>query len=282
VKLPSGLQWDITLNWAKNVNEVVELKDDIKNLELASLQGGITVNARVGEPYGTIQGTDYVYSDDGQRVVGESGYYLFTPTSDIVLGNINPDWTGGISNAVTFKNVSFSFLIDWQKGGSIFSLDQYYGQETGLYPETAYINDLGNPVRDPLIDNGDGTYGANSGGYICEGVLEDGSVNTIRIPGDDDYSFGYASYPNSEFVYDASFVKLREVVLTYSIPSKVIAKTFINKASLSFVGSNLWIIHKNLPYADPEAGLSNGNIQGWQSGVMPSTKNFGFSLNLQF
>ena len=282
VKLPSGLKWDVTLNWAKNRNKVVRLEGDIKNLEIASLQGGVTINARVGEPYGTIQGQDYVFDGNGNRVVGASGYYEFSTTSDIVLGNVNPDWTGGINNAISYKNIGLSFLIDWQKGGSIFSLDQYYGQETGLYPESDFINDLGNPVRDPLIDNGDGTYGAKSGGYICEGVLADGSKNTIRIPGDDDYSFGYSAFPNSEFVYDASYVKLREVVLTYSFPKNLIAKTFIDGASLSIVGSNLWIIHKNLPYADPESSQSAGNIQGWQSGVMPATRNYGFSLKVQF
>ena len=167
VKLPSGFQWDVTLNFAKNQNKVVKLEGDIKNLEIASLQGGVTINARVGEPYGTIQGQDYVYDANHNRVVGSNGYYLFSNTSDIVLGNVNPDYTGGINNALTYKNINLSFLIDWQKGGSIFSLDQYYGQETGLYPESDYINDLGNPVRDPLIDNGDGTYGANSGGYIA-------------------------------------------------------------------------------------------------------------------
>ena len=90
------------------------------------------------------------------------------------------------------------------------------------------------------------------------------------------------AFPNSEFVYDASYVKLREVVLTYNFPKNLIAKTFIDGASLSFVGSNLWIIHKNLPYADPESSQSAGNIQGWQSGVMPATRNYGFSLKVQF
>jgi TonB-linked SusC/RagA family outer membrane protein len=281
VQTASGFQWDITLNWSRNKNKVVKLEGDIKNLEIASLQGGVTINARVGEPYGTIQGQDYVYLNN-KRVVGPLGYYEFSPTSDIVLGNVNPDWTGGLNNAFSYKNISLSFLIDMQKGGSIFSLDQYYGQETGLYPESVFLNDLGNPVRDPLIDNGDGTYGAASGGYIMDGVQEDGSVNTIRIPGDDDYSFGYSAFPNSEFIYDASYIKLREVVLSYELPRALMAKTFIQSASLSFVGSNLWIIHKNLPYADPEASQSAGNIQGWQSGVMPSTRNFGFSLKLQF
>ena len=103
-----------------------------------------------------------------------------------------------------------------------------------------------------------------------------------RVEGNDYIAFGYYANPNKAFVYDASFVKLREVVVTYNFPTAWVSKASLAGASLSFVGSNLWIIDKNLPYADPEASQSSGNIQGWQSGVMPAIKNYGFSLKLQF
>jgi TonB-linked SusC/RagA family outer membrane protein len=286
----AGFQWDLTLNWAKNLNEVVSLKEGITNLQLGSLQGGITINARVGEPYGTIQGQDFVYLN-GNKVIKSNGYYQKTATSDIVLGDINPDWTGGILNSFSFKGLSLSFLVDIQQGGDIFSLDMWYGMGTGLYPETVFINDLGNPVRDRVIQltgptTADPTipytYDPKSGGVVLDGVLADGSVNKRRVAGNNSNLFGWATNPHRPFVYDASYVKLRETVLTYNLPRTLMAKTFINGASISFVGSNLWIIHKNLPYADPETGQSSGNIQGWQSGVMPTTRNFGLSLKLQF
>lgn len=274
--------WDIYLNWARNVNEVVELDSGLQNLQIAALQGGVTINARVGEPYGTIQGSDYIWQD-GQKVVGSNGYYIKSPTSDIVLGNVNPDFVAGINNKFSYKNWALSFLIDWQKGGSLFSLDLYYGLGTGLYEETDYINDLGNPVRDPLTDDG------TSGGLILDGVVNTGTeeepvweANTTRVPGSDYRVFGWSRNPNAAFIYDASYVKLREVVLSYSIPEKVMAKSFIKGATFSFVGSNLWIMMKNLPHADPEASQSSGNVQGWQSGVMPTTRNFGLTVNLQF
>jgi TonB-linked SusC/RagA family outer membrane protein len=277
----SGFQWDITMNWAKNLNEVVALKEGITNLQLGSLQGGITINARVGEPYGTIQGTDYVYLN-GKRVIASTGYYQISTTSDNIIGNINPDWTGGINNAFRYKNLSLSFLVDMQHGGDIFSLDMWYGLATGLYPETVFINDLGNPVRDPVGANAATGGNPQSGGVVLDGVLADGTVNKRRVEGGNYRLFGYARNPNVGYVYDASYVKLREATLTYNLPRTLMAKTFIDGASISFVGSNLWIIHKNLPYADPEAGQSAGNIQGWQSGVMPTTRNFGFNLKLQF
>lgn len=276
-----AFQWDLTLNWTRNRNEVVSLEQGIENLQLASLQGGVTINARVGQPYGSIQGTDYVYIN-GKREVGADGYYVQTPTSDVVIGNVNPDWKGGIQNVFSYKNVSLSFLIDIQQGGSIFSLDQYYGLATGIYPETVFTNDLGNPVRNPVIGTQATGYDPSSGGVILNGVLADGTVNTKRVEGNDYRLFGYYSNPNSAFVYDASFVKLREVVLTYNFPKELMAKASIAGASLSFVGSNLWIIHKNLPYADPEASQSSGNVQGWQSGTLPAVRNYGVSLKVQF
>lgn len=282
-----AFQWDATLNWTRNRNKVVALQEGIENLQIASLQGGLTINARVGEPYGAIQGTDYVYKD-GKKVVLSTGYYQTTTTSDIVIGNINPKWTAGLQNTFRYKDISLGFLLDMQQGGQIFSLDMYYGLATGLYPETDFTNDLGNPVRDPVIAIKDPATGAvtgydpKSGGVVLDGVLADGTPNKKRVPANDYRLFGYARNPNAAFIYDASFLKLREVVITYNFPKTLLQNTFIGGASLSFVGSNLWIIHKNLPYADPEASQSAGNIQGWQSGVMPSTRNYGFTLNLQF
>lgn len=286
----NNIRWDVNLNWAQNKSKVIKLFDEdgqkVTNLQLGSLQGGVTINAREGEPYGVIQGQDYVYADDGQKVVGSNGYYLKSPTSDNILGDINPDFNMGLNNALSFKNVTFSFLIDWQQGGSLFSLDQYYGRGTGLYEETDYTNDLGNPVRDPIVTNDDGSYASNSGGLILEGVVEneDGtySTNENRVSGGDYRVFGWSRNPNAAFIYDATYLKLREVVLTYNMPRKIMDKTFIHGASFSLVGGNLWIMYKDLPHADPEASQGAGNIQGWQAGVMPSLRTIGFNVKLQF
>jgi len=272
--------WDIVLNWSKNVNKVVSLADGIDNLQLGSFQGGVTVNARVGEAYGAITGSDYVY-EDGKRVVGAGGYYEISQSNDKIIGNITPDWNGGLTNTFAYKNWSLSFLIDWQQGGDVFSLDHWYGEGTGLYALTAENNDLGNPLRDPIVGT-PGNYAGNSGGILQEGVFTNGQTNNIRIDGDRYSAFGWARNPNKRYIYDASYVKLREVVLSYSLKMKKDNKSFIQGATFSFVGNNLWIIHKNLPDADPEAGASAGNLQGNQSGVMPTTRNFGININLNF
>lgn len=266
--------WNITANWAKNESEVLELAGGLENLTLASLQGGITINAAPGQPYGAIRGRDYVYDDNGNKIVNASGYYLRTSASNEIIGNTQPDWTGGVSNNLQYKNISLGFLIDVQKGGDIFSLDTWYGYATGLYDQTVGLNDLGNPIRNPL---------SQGGGIVLPGVNEAGDPNNTRV----DFStyanpYGYARDANAGHIYDASFVKLREASLTYNFSENTIGSLPINNASISLVGRNLWIIHKNIPYSDPEAGLSAGNIQGYQSGAYPAFREIGASVKFNF
>ena len=262
--------WKFNVNWSKNKNEVQSLYNGVDNLSLGTFQGGVSWNAEVGQPMGIMKGTDYVYVN-GERLVDENGYYVISD-SDQIIGNTQPDWVGGFTNTFTYKNLSLSFLIDVRKGGDVFSLDQYYGQGTGLYENTVGDNDLGNPKRNPISEGG---------GIINPGVKPDGSPNDKRI----EYNSGTTGYnklPNSEFVYDGSYVKLRELSLAYNIPSKMLEKTFFKDVTFTLTGSNLWIIHKNTPDSDPEAGLSSGNNQGFQSGVMPTTRDISFNIKLQF
>ena len=274
----NNFSWDITLNWSSNRNEVISLTEGIENLQLGSFQGGVTINAQVGQPYGVIKGSDFTYLD-GQRVVGANGRYVINSNSNNVIGNITPDWIGGIKNKFNYKNLSFSFLIDMQKGGDIFSLDRSYGLATGLYDETAALNDLGNPIRDPV------TSGADSGGIILPGVHADGTPNTTRAPGPQYFgnSFGYRRQPNRAFVYDASYIKLREVAISYDLPKRWTDKLSIDGLKLSIVGTNLWIIDKNLPDADPESGLGSGNLSaGYSVGSLPTTRNIGANITFKF
>lgn len=258
----ADFSWLVNVNWSRNRNEVISLFDGVDNLQLGSFQGGVTINATVGEPYGTIQGTDYVYLN-GERVVGTNGYYLKTSTADNVIGNVNPDFIMGLGNTFTYKNWRLNTLIDWKQGGDLFSLDLYYGLATGLYEETA---------EDGYRENG----------VILDGVQADGSTNDVLASTSNFGTQGYRRNPNAAFVYDASYVKLREVSLTYTFPAQAMENSVFAGASFGLVGNNLWIISKNLPHADPEAGTTSGNLQGWQSGVLPTTRNFGFNLTLQF
>jgi len=265
--------WDVFVNWSKNENTVVSLAPGIETLSIGGFQG-IGIVGKPGHPYGDIVGRDYVYKD-GQRVTS-NGIYVMTSTNNNVIGNITPDWLGGIRNKFTYKQVSFGFLIDIQHGGDLYSLDQAYGQHTGLYQSTAGNNELGNPVRNTI---------ANGGGVILPGVNSDGTPNTTRTPRPEVAGsiYGYKVRPESEFIYDASYVKLREVNLTYTFPTKFVSKMDLTDLRVSLIGSNLWIIDKNLPDADPESGVSSGNLSsGYSGGSLPSTRNIGFNLTMKF
>ncbi|WP_237274574.1 SusC/RagA family TonB-linked outer membrane protein [Tenacibaculum ovolyticum] len=259
--------WETQINWSKNNSKVKSLNDGSQQMEVGRFQG-ISSVAKVGSPLGLMVNTGYEYLD-GKRVIGDDGYYV--RVNDQVIGDVNADWSGGINNKLRYKRLSFSFLVDMKKGGDVWSLDQKYGQRTGIYETSVGDNDLGNPMRNPI------TTGTDSGGIILPGVLADGTVNQKRIP-----VYYSTKYPEQQFVYDASYIKLREVSLSYSLPSSFLEKSMFNDITFSASGTNLWIIHKNLPYADPEAGASSGNLQGFQTGAMPSTKEYSFNVKVKF
>ncbi len=271
--------WDLLLNWSNPKTRVTALREGIENITIGALQGGISINASLNEDYGSIWGSDYVYDPNGNKIVGRNGAYLHTDDSNHNFGSFQPDFIAGLNNSFTYKNFNLSFQIDWKKGGKIFSLDQYYGSGTGLYPETVGLNDLGNPVRNTL---------ANGGGVILPGVMQDPNnpghyiPNTIRLDRSISSQYLGTDPPTAAFIYDASFIKLRQVSVSYTFNKNFLKNSGIQGLTVGFTGSNLWIIHKNLPYSDPEAGISSGSIQGYQSGVMPSTRNFAFNLKVNF
>lgn len=272
----NDITWNASINWARNVSRVNSLPSGIENYVINNFQGGISANATVGKAYGVLRGTGFQYLN-GQRIINESGYYV--GIADQIIGDPNPSWTGGFLSSLRYRNFNFSFLIDVQRGGDVWSLDMHYGQGTGISENTAGLNDLGNPVRDPV------TNGEDSGGLILEGVQADGSPNTVRASAEyygGLFYWGTATRnPSQLTTYDASYVKLREVSLSYVLPNTILGNVFQN-ASLTLVGRNLWIIDKNLPYADPESGLGAGNGQGYISGAYPSTRSVGVRLDLTF
>ncbi len=277
----NAFSWTLTLNWSMNRNKILFLYGNQPSFVLpgGTLQNSIQIVAEAGKPYGIIRGTDYVYKN-GQRVVDSTGHYEISSNRESDIGNINPNWIGGVNNSLTYKNLTLSFLIDMKQGGQLYSLDMDYGSSSGLYPRTAGFNDKGKPVRAPL---------SQGGGIILNAVTADGKPNTTRIDESDilagDYSFSSAyGEADKEFIYDASYIKLREAALTYSVPAKAFgAGQFIKGLDVSVSGRNLWIIHKNLPYADPEQGQASGNVSiGFQNGAYPTVRTFATTLKFRF
>jgi len=263
--------WNINVNFSRNRNKVLALYNNSQNLLIGSFQGGVTLNATLGRPYGELQSNTFQFLN-GQRLVNANGLYPVSTTTNNVIGNINPDWIGGVMNTFRYKNLTVSFLVDVRKGGSVFSLDMYYGQNGGFLPESVGLNDLGNDKRLPV---------AQGGGIILPGVTADGKENTKRVT---IVSATSTVFPQSEYAYDASYIKLREANISYTLPAKLLGsvKKYVKGVDISLIGRNLWLIHKNLPYADPEENLSAGNVQGYQSGAYPTSRNFGLNLRVKF
>jgi len=275
--------WDMNINWAKNNSKVLSLYNNQASFVIAKYQNAVQLVAEKGKPYGVIRGSDYTYLNG--QIKDSLGYPVRASNALSDIGNISPQWIGGINNTFRYKDWSLSFLIDVKKGGDIYSLDMDYGASAGLTPHTAGYNKKGTPVRAPLSQNG---------GYLFPGVNVDGKPNTTYVDASDinQGNFPFSS-DNQEaarsYIYDAGYVKLREAAITWSLPAKVVSNLhFVKGLDVSLTGRNLWIIHKNLPYADPEQGVpSSGSYganasMGFQSGSYPVFRTFGFNLKARF
>ena len=302
--------WDITFNWSKNVNKVVELYKDMKYLNLYDLSWGGYVYAFPGKDYGTVYGYAIVrenakpvyydeaktqlayYEYSGRPIVSKAGRYIRSGQRT-PLGNVYPDWFGGINNSLTYKNFNLSFLVDFKKGGDIFSVTHMFGMYTGVLAPTAAINANGKNVRDALVDGGgiliDGAvYGkVNTDGTIAY-LDKAGAASSTAVENStyvDANTYGYDHYAKTELsLFDGSFVKLREVSVGYSF-NKIgfFNKIGISDINLSLVGRNLWIIHKNIPDLDPEVSQSAGNTSvGAETNAIPSTRSYGFNVRVNF
>ncbi len=281
----NNFSWTVNLNFTRSRNKVVSLygegANEVTNVQIASFQGGVSVNAAKGQPYGVIRGRDFVYTN-GQRTVEGNGYYMRGASSADIIGNPNPDWLAGLSNTFKYKNITFNFLLDARQGGDLFSLDLWYGENTGQYLNSAGLNARGVEARLPV---------AQGGGILLPGVQADGTPNTVygeNVDANGNNPFGYyagggLNAVNKAYIYNSSYIKLREVNLTYTLPNLIISKIGgVKGIDVSLIGRNLFII-KNLPYSDPEESLSSGNANsGYQSGAYPSMRSYGFNVKLKF
>lgn len=264
-----GFRWDISFNWAKNQNEVVELTEGIDKYHLANAPFSVEVAAAVGEPYGAIIGTNYSYTDAGE-VILDGGVWL--PGKREVLGSVMADWTGGISNTFSYKGLSASVLIDIQQGGQLFSTSYMWGMYSGMLEETAGNNELGNPKR-ASVDEG--------GGVLLDGVMEDEAgnyvPNTVRA---DMNTLGlYHYFVAASDIFDADYVKLRELRVGYTIPNRLLGKVPIRDLRISFIGRNLAIWGTTIDHIDPSHATNSGNIQGIEGAQVPPVRSYGVNLS---
>jgi len=253
--------WDVSYNVAYNKSEVVKLAEGLNTIEMAASVGGWAfVHNAVGRPYGIIKGYKMQRNEKGQIIYGSNGYPLKSELTE--LGSGVPPWTMGLTNTFNYKRLSFEFLIDGKFGNKVFSTMDVYATRFGLHKQTL-------PGRES--------------GLALDGVDASGNPNPHTIP----VSALRLYYDNLKnytelFVQDGSFVKLRQVILSYQLPISHIYKLKMESAAVSFVARNLFILYKQTDNFDPESSYTNGNAQGFEAFGVPRTRSYGFNLMVKF
>jgi len=254
--------FDVDLNFAKNRNEVTSL--GVLDSYVLGGQWGATIEARPGNAYGDIVGRGFEKDPSG-NIIYVNGMPKIESTKK-VLGNITPDWTGGASFNVRYKDFDFSTLIDAKVGGDVHSMTYAWGRYAGVLEETLIGRETG------VVGNGVMSDGA--GGFVANNVVVGAKA------------FNQTSYGNTieeSAIFDATYIKLRSLSLGYSLPKKWLKGTFVEDFKFSLVARNVAILFKNAPHIDPETGFSSANgEQGQEFGQIPSARSYGFNINVKF
>ena len=254
----NNMEWNSTFNYSRNKGSVVELYPGLQTITLGGTWSA-TVEARAGEPFGTIRG--YGIKKDA------NGDYLLSgglPQRDTlqVLGNVQPDWTGGWNNTFRVGNFSLGALLDTHQGGKLFSVTNMFGEYTGV---------LANTTQGREVD-------WNNPGIVAKGTdAATGQPNTTVVTSEDYFQSFFRLH--ERYVYDASYTKLREVRIGYDLPTSIANKMFAQAANIALVGRNLKTWTK-VPNIDPEFNYSTTNYQGMEFATLPNARSFGFNVRL--
>ena len=257
----------VNLNWAKNTNVVDDIDDDPTTDNGQVVLGGlwnVDIVAQEGQAVGSIYGPGFLRDDEG-NIIYENGL----PQRDATLktlGNINADWTGGLGLNASYKNFRLSTLFDMKKGGDIYTQTNSWGKLAGVLEETLEGRETG------VV--GVGVMSDGNGGFV---------PNDVVTTAQSFYSTTYSQNIAESSVYDASFIKWRELALTYNVPTKLLGQSGINQLSFGVSVRNLAILYKEVPHIDPESAFSSATgQQGLEFAQTPSTRSLGFNLNVKF
>ncbi|GAA4202767.1 SusC/RagA family TonB-linked outer membrane protein [Pedobacter jeongneungensis] len=290
--IKKAFTWDVDFNFAANRSRVIELDAEkfLTNYVVAS--NSAQVIATVGQPYGSLFGTAFLRDASGNIIVNSTGAPATNPTKQ-VLGKYTPDWIGGVYNTFSYKGISLGVLVDASIGGSIYNGTYATGTYTGVLASTlpgraaeyggiSYYYPGNDKANGTVRVNGTAPAGVTvyDDGIIFDGITADGKRNEKILPAQQYYkTFRNIDEAN---IFDASYVKLREVKLSYNLPAKWLRPLSLQGVSVSLVGRNLWIIHRNTVDIDPEVAFNTGNGQGLESLSNPSTRSYGINLNVKF
>ena len=280
VQTQSGFNWDIMVNWAKNTNEVTDLADGVENIFIGGFEGS-SIRAVAGQPYGSIFGFGFYRDASGALVIGEDGYPILDP-EERAFGSAQPDWTMGIRNTFSYKGFSLAAQLDIRQGGVMWN-----GTRSALYFFGTHA--------DTEIRDDETVFAGNVATYDDEGnlILDSagnpvtGGSNGQSVPTDENWlafgnGNGFIGSNTEDFIEETSWVRLRELTLSYRLPGKMVDKTPFNSIEVTVYGRNLWL-STDYTGIDPETSLAGSrNEQGMDYFNMPNTKSYGLGLRLSF
>ena len=280
--------WDLNLNFSKNSNKVRRLVDDMDMFELEKASWlDVQVAAKVGENFGSIVGPDFKRNNAGQILIDPSTGLPEYDKSNHVLGNASWKWTGGITTTLTYKNLSLNAIFDIKVGADLYSMSARASYESGKAKETLAGREDWYKSEEQRQEAGIAKGSASwkpTGGYIAPGVIDNGDgtyrKNDIYV-NPEDYWMNVCRNAPSMFIYDNSYVKCRELTLSYNVPQQWLKKA-INGLTISLVARNPFIVWKNIPNIDPDSNYNNTTGMGLEYGSLPSRKSYGISVNVKF
>ena len=280
--------WDLNFNFSKNSNKVKKLVDDMDMFELEKATWlDVQVAAKVGENFGSIVGPDFQRNENGDILNDPSTGLPMYDKSNHVLGNASWDWTGGVYTNFSYKNISLSAVFDVKVGADLYSMSARAAHETGKSMATLegreawYKSEEARQAAGYAKDSPDWIP---TGGFIAPGVIDNGDgtyrENDIVI-NPEKYWMSVCRNAPSMFIYDNSYVKCREITLSYTLP-KAWLKNVVDGLTISFVARNPFIVWKNIPNIDPDSNYNNTTGMGMEYGSLPSRKSYGFNVNVKF
>ena len=285
--------WDIGINWSKNNNKILKLIEGTSELELTKATWcNVYVSAREGQQYGSICGPALLRNEQGRVIIDEeTGFPKYTAENQ-VLGNVQWDWTGGISTTLRWKMLSLHALFDVKVGADLFSMSERSAYETGkAIPTLAgraewYASEEARKAAGvTTLEEWYQVGGDKVNGYIADGVIQnaDGTYRENDICVDPEKYWLEVSRKTPElFIYDNSYIKCRELTLSLDFPKEWLDKKgIIKKVGISFVARNPFIVWKNIKDIDPDAQYNTSGL-GLEYGSLPSRRSYGLNFNIKF
>ncbi|MVZ64251.1 SusC/RagA family TonB-linked outer membrane protein [Sphingobacterium sp. DK4209] len=273
-----NFSWNMTLNGARNNSKIHQLIDGIDSYELGSntySSQTVYLYANKGQAFGTLVGPGYKRDEaTGKILLNASNLPIQKPNVD--FGSVLPDFTGGFLNSFQYKNIDLNAMIDFQAGGQFFSWSKMLAVKSGQAEETAAINSNGKNVRDPLADGG---------GYEINGISEATGEEVNAFVDARTYfrnNIGTSIY--EEWLYDASYIKLREVSLGYTFNKNQLGNSAFKAIRIAVIARNPWMIWQKAPKGLDPSELSSGSASiSWiEKGELQTVRSYGFNLSVKF